>query len=355
MSLDAAWQKQLMQEKPSWIYSLLGALYRFSLKIRHSAYDRGWVASYRVPACVVSIGNIACGGTGKTPIVQMIAKALSSKFKVAILSRGYRGGAEHFDIPLQISEGKGPIAEAALAGDEAYLHAVALPNVSVWAGKRRLRAAKEAIALGAELLLLDDGMQHRALQRDIEIVVFDGQDDLLKQRLLPVGRLRDLPERLNEADYLIVHHAPENLEMLASQLATYTTAPIIATRMSPTQECKERICGRKIAYFCAIGRPERFCSMLQSLSSTIVHKFIKRDHAAFDEIELRAFAKEAREKGAELLVCTKKDYVKLRDGLELSLPILAVDAEAEIVEGQNVWDSLINHIIAETKKRELTP
>ncbi|MBS3904932.1 MAG: tetraacyldisaccharide 4'-kinase [Simkania sp.] len=355
MSFEMIWQKQISKKTPSLLFALLSVFYRCALKFRHRAYDRGWITPHKVSACVVSIGNIACGGTGKTPIVQMVAKELSLRCKVAILSRGYRGGAEHFEEPLAVSQGAGMTADVHLAGDEAYLHASSLPGVAVWVSKHRLQSAKKAIAKGAEVVLLDDGMQHRALHRDVEVVVLDGQDNLLEQRLLPSGRLRDLPERLAVANYIIIHHAPEDLTHIAKQLSLYTAAPLIATRMSPSAKCKEIISGRKIAYFCAIGRPERFRATLRSLSVDLIEGLEEKDHALLDEKKLQGFAKISKEKGAELLVCTRKDFVKLPNYLSLPLPLFALDAEAEVIAGHDAWDALMNTIISKLQKRENLP
>ncbi len=339
----------MFKENKSPLHLMLSKFYQVGLVLRHHAYDQGWFASEKVPACVVSIGNIACGGTGKTPIVQKLAKELSAHRKVAILIRGYRGGAEHFDPPCLVSEGDGPLVDAALAGDEAFLHASALPGVSVWASKYRTKAAHLAIENGAEIILLDDGMQHRRLKRDIEIAVIDGCDDLLKQKFLPSGRLRDLPQRLKFAHAVIVHHAPEVLDTVFQQLRTFTDAPFIATRMMPTAESKKRLSGRKVAMFCAIGRPERFEATLKNLKADVVLRLCLRDHSEFEQKELGRFAEEAKKEGAEVLVCTRKDFVKLPSAL--NLPIVVLDAEVGVVEGQNSWENLLQQILLQTEQR----
>ncbi len=321
----------------------LSSLHRQGLRLRHHAYDRGWFTSTRVPACVISVGNIAWGGTGKTPIVQKLAKELSIHHKVAILSRGYRGGAEYFDPPLLVSSGRGPIVDAALAGDEAFLHASTLPEVAVWSSKYRVKAAYSAIAQGAEAIILDDGMQHRRLQRDVEIVTIDGSDHPIKETLLPSGQLRDLPERLQGADVIIVHNAQADLKDRFEEIRKFSKAPLIATRMLPKLASIEAIQNKKIGMVCAIGKPQRFETTLRSLNAEIVERLCLRDHSPISDRKLSRFAQDAKNKGAEILVCTRKDFVKISSN-DIALSLIVLDAEASIIEGQDVWDKLIKQI-----------
>lgn len=143
---------------------LLSCGYLAGVKVRNTAYDRGTLKEVDSGLFVISIGNIVAGGTGKTPLAAFIAEELSQKKKVAILSRGYRGTLGK-DI-LHVTSKTPP----SLCGDEPRLLADMLPEVLVFAGKDRVQAAEKAKAAGAEILLLDDGMQHRRLRRDVEIV-----------------------------------------------------------------------------------------------------------------------------------------------------------------------------------------
>jgi tetraacyldisaccharide 4'-kinase len=323
------------------------ALYQCGLRLRHHAYDQGWFSSCSVPACVVSVGNIAWGGTGKTPLVQKIAKELSGRHRVAILSRGYRGGAEYFDPPLLVSDGRGPLVDAALAGDEAFLHAACLSNVAVWSSKYRVKAARLAIAQGAEVLILDDGMQHRNLKRDFEIITFDGRGAFFKQALLPFGEWRDLPERLRCADLIVVNHAKEGFAEEFKGIRSFTDAPIIATKMVPNRESIEAISNKKVAMFCAIGRPQNFESTLLSLGIEIVDRWILRDHSPICKKKFDHFAKRAKNKGAEILVCTRKDFVKLPTHEH---QVVVIDAEPTIISGEAAWEKCLKEITERSHK-----
>lgn len=316
---------------------IIKSLHRLGLQLRHMAYDKGWAAFSIPPLCTVSVGNIAFGGTGKTPIVQKLAKAFSQNYKVAISIRGYLGAAEHFDQPILVTAQ----TDVALCGDEALLHARALPNVLVWAGKSRYDASRLSFESGADLLFLDDGMQHRKLKRDVEIAIVDAATDFENEWL------RDLPERLKKVDALIVHHAKENWETAVSQLKKFTDAPLIATQMKVSEKTKSALKGKKIAYFCGIGKPKRFEETLGSLETTIIGKCIFADHA---DIDFKKISKMA--KGAEILVCTQKDFVKLPgDPRNLPLPLHVVEAEAEVIGGVPAWENLLNIIANKVLKK----
>ena len=153
----------------------LSALFSLAIRLRHFLYDRGWLRSYAVRCPVVSVGNIEAGGTGKTPLVLLLAEAFRHR-KVALLTRGYG------EVP-----------------DEAPLLQKRAPFAKVYVGKDRLVSAQKAIAEGAELIILDDGLQHRRLKRDFELVAISETLDVWKKqgpfRYLPWGRLRDTPRR----------------------------------------------------------------------------------------------------------------------------------------------------------------
>ncbi len=325
-------------------------LYGFLLTLRHAAYDRGFLSIDKGSIPVVSVGNLALGGTGKTPIAQLLALELSSRRRVAMILRGYKGRGEHKRSTTCISKGEGPLVDVAIAGDEAYLHAKKLACVSVWVGKRRIKSLQASIGWGAEIAILDDGMQHRALQRDIELVVLDGREDFREEKLVPLGRLRDIPKRLSKADGIFIHHPERPLSVYKNQLAAYTKAPLIGTEMIFTQESIKQIQGKKVAYYCALGRPEKFIEILKTQAQEVVYGISLRDHSVFSEKKLRNFSKIALQKGAESIVCTEKDFVKLPKGLTLDLPIVELKAHVQVVSGKKNWKSLVESILLKSRE-----
>jgi len=320
-------------------------LFGSALAVRHAAYHLGICKSQQVPAFVISVGNIACGGTGKTPFVRFLAQALAASSKVAILSRGYRSLSECARHPLLITGENGPLFSADVCGDEPYLLASSLPGVSVWVGKRRLEAARLASSQGSEVIILDDGMQYRKLKRDLEIVLVDGGDILAGGRLLPSGRLREFPSRLKPADLIVVNHADEKIPLSAyqEQLHRFTTAPLITVRTHSVIKGVS-IAGQRVGLFCALGRPDRFIASIKETAAELVATLLGSDHSSFSEETLQIFAEECRKKGAKALVCSAKDAVKLPPQLTLNLPLAIADSKIELLDGQEAWQALQRRI-----------
>src|ERR1700733_10630426 len=175
--------------------------YRSVIALKNLAYDKKLLASEKLSVPVVSIGNLVAGGTGKTPLVHSLALALQGKVHLGILSRGYKSQIEKSKQIKQISAGNGPLCSPAECGDEPYLLAQKT-KASLWVGADRIASGKKAIEQGANCLLLDDGMQHRRLFRDFEIVVIDGTSPFSEGNFLPCGWLRDSPKRLKNADLI---------------------------------------------------------------------------------------------------------------------------------------------------------
>jgi len=335
------------RRSPPFVKALLSCLsrfYRFGVKWRHFAYDVGLFKSVAAASPVVSVGNIVAGGTGKTPVVQMLAEALKGDQTLAIISRGFRSRAEEDDEGgFCVSRGQGPLLSPEICGDEPYCLAARL-DVFVWVGKDRVACAQEAVRHGANCLILDDGMQHRRLKRDFEIVVIDANDPFGKGNFLPRGLLRDLPERLKEVDLIVANHIEDELHYRDVQkvLAPFTSAPFVATKLYVTnpEECSRKTVG----VFCGIGKPLYFLETVEELGNEVVHKQFLLDHVAPKKHDLEAFAKESLERGAEAVLCTEKDWVKLPKDLNSSLPIVPVKIRLEIVAGKEHWDATINKI-----------
>ncbi len=302
-------------KKILWLLSLL---YQAGVGLRHRAYKLHLLSPKKVPAVVVSVGNIVAGGTGKTPLVHFLAGELAKENKVAILSRGYHSEVEDQNIRVE------PSMTAAQVGDEPFWLAQKLPSVQVWVGSDRVISAQKAIENGAEILLLDDGFQHLKLHRDFDVVVVSGEAPYSNGYYLPRGFLRDLPSRLNEASLLAVMGA-KRLDLAVPQVIFERTTPV-------------DLMGKKVALFCAIGNPERFLKQVVAAGAHIAVSYMKPDHAPFAIQELEELAQTSK---AECLVCTEKDFVKLPEN---SLPIIAAPLELSITDGEEVWKHFINQI-----------
>jgi tetraacyldisaccharide 4'-kinase len=312
---------------------LLSYIYHLGIYFRNLAYDRGLVKSYSLPIPVISIGNIVAGGTGKTPLTYLLAKQLSYHKKLAILTRGYRSEIEHSSAPVKIQKGDSP----ARCGDEPYWLAQKLSHVDIWVGKKRLISAHLAVQSGAQILLLEDGMQHRRVHRDFEVIVVNSSDLFGKGYFLPRGLLRDSPKCLSRADLVVINGISKLVEVEIA-LRRFTNAPFVWMKM----ESQIDLQNKSVAVFCAIGQPDRFIKTLESCGAHIKAVLFKEDHLPFIEEEINQLALTS---GAELLVCTEKDYVKLPQNFKYHLPLVSVTAQLSILEGQEVWDSFVAAIL----------
>lgn len=325
---------------------LISLGYRAAVALHKSFYDRGWKVSYRSSLPVISIGNITVGGTGKTPVTLHLAEVLASEGKVAILSRGYRAKAERGKRPLTVSLGAGPLIKAALAGDEPYLLACRAKNALVFAGRDRKAASLLAEKAGAQVILLDDGMQHRALARDFEIVVLDASAPFGNGEMLPLGPLREPKEALRRADILFLNDVEDETlfnEALTTLRPYNSHAPAIGfkRRVIGVFHGGEEISleGQKVALFCGIARPMKFMKTVKDLRAEIVHQKILRDHGALVGEEKEVFFREAKRKGASLVLTTEKDWVKEED------PSIAyVKIGLECVFNRALFDQFVNRV-----------
>ncbi len=260
------------------------------------------------------------------------------------MTRGFRSQIEQSGRIEQISKGSGPLLPAGECGDEPFFLAQKT-KASIWVGADRILSGRRAIADGANCLLLDDGMQHRRLRRDFEIVIVDGADPFSKGRFLPWGLLRDSPKRLKNASAIVVTHVKDtaHFRRIQTLISPFSRAPLIGTQVEILN--KDRFSPRKIGVFCGIGQPSRFLQTARDLNQEIVDTLILRDHGVLQNGQLEKFAKNCHKKGAEALLCTEKDYVKLSPNLSLGLEIIPVGIELKIIAGKEHWEQLIDNIL----------
>ncbi len=315
-------------------------LYHLGVVFRHFLYDIGWCKSHRVSLPVVSVGNIVAGGTGKTPFVRALIEALACPpGDVAVLTRGYRSYLE--DKSQQISSGMGPIVSAKICGDEPYWLA-SKTSAAIWVGKDRLVSAKQAVQSPAKLLILEDGFQHRRLSRDIDIVLLDAADLFGGGYYLPRGLLRDLPKRLQNADWIIVNHLENGDAMPAieRELRRWTDAPLIG--MGPKYHLE--VSWKNAGAFCGIAKPKRFCSAVQAAGCNLVDTLESEDHKLPSFQDLTLWAERCRQEGAEGLICTEKDFVKLPAAFIAGLPVCPLQMTLRCIYNQNHWQEMLQTI-----------
>ncbi len=294
--------------------------YRAGLVAREAAYAGGLLRRGRAGRPVVSIGNLTVGGTGKTPAVELVARWLAEDGRrVAVVSRGYgrRRGA-----PVEIvSDGRAVLADVERAGDEPLLLARRLPGVPVVVGADRLAAARAAAArFRPDVVLLDDGFQQRRLVKDVEIVCLDARAPWGRGGLFPRGTLREPPGALRRAHLLILTHAGarDGLDPLVrdgagaapwfpAALAVEGVGRLGRAGTDPVT----RIQGRPLLAFAGIAAPEGLASTLREAGVAVRDLVAFPDHHPYRAADLRALAARARAVGAEALVTTEKDAVRL--------------------------------------------
>lgn len=327
---------------------------------RNWCFDHGWFRRHCPPVpLVISIGNIVAGGTGKTPVTLLLAKEFHGTFPLAILSRGYRSKAEKQKVPTFLCSSKGPLYPASYCGDEPFLLAQNLPEALVYVGKNRHKTSFMAAKAGVKLIILDDGMQHRRLYRDLDVVVMDARDLFGQGYFLPRGFLRESAQSLSRANLIMLNHIETAEQFIAAkaQIACYSKAPVVGARLHVSNifdfkgEKIESLVNKKVGIFCGIANPDYFEKSVENQGAQIIGKCIVSDHCAFDTSNLEKFAKHCKGLGAELLLCTEKDRVKFGDTLNLTLPTAWLKVELSIVEGAEVWQSFINQAKSDILRR----
>ena len=384
----------------------LSHIYRFAVDLRLSMYRHSLKKRRNLGSFVVSVGNLTVGGTGKTPVVELLARTLASHGrKVAILSRGYRSKArtrkEKFEdarikvaemekeklakggspfswferflrtiqalntrmAPKVVSDGKKVMLTSQEAGDEPFMLARNLvekpnrPGVAVIVDKDRVHGGRYAITqYGADTLLLDDGFQYMPLRPRINIVLVDATNPFHNHEPLPSGLLREPIEHINKADYIFLTKSKglDSLRHLKRFLKRHNPrAPIIECNHEPrhlqglwddSQQELTALKGLKVAAICGIAVPESFEGYLEALGATIVYRERYVDHHRYRESEIESFCKKGAELGAQMFVTTEKDAVRIPEIDTHGLPFTFLRVEITILKGKRHFDDCITSI-----------
>lgn len=294
-----------------------------------------------LPGRVVSVGNLTLGGTGKTGLVEAVARSLAGDVPLVVLLRGY--GAGHSAGPIVVSTGCEIRAGWKEAGDEAFLLARNVPGLRVVSGKDRRISGRLAIAeLGASLIVLDDGLQYWQLSRDADIVLVDARSPFGNGHVMPAGLLREPLSGLRRASAVVLTHVNEvsesdldALEALVNRMspgvtvfrARYRGAEVLsATGVEPVGALR----GRTVVALSGIGSPSSFAATLREEGADVVKQLSFPDHHPFVQADVGLAEQRRIESGAAWIVTTVKDYVRMEDlALPDSLRVLRADLEIE--------------------------
>src|SRR5437764_3504108 len=299
----------------------LSGLYGLVVDRRSALYERGVFRQHRVRVPVISVGNITVGGTGKTPLVEWIARTLAVEgHRPCVVTRGYRRNTKR---RIVASNGVDISATLHEAGDEAFMLAESLKGkAAVVCDTDRVAGANWAIEnLKSDVIILDDGFQHRRIARDLDIVTIDATNPWGSGKLLPAGTLREPLAALSRADCFVMTRADNAAQtaVLRDELRSLNAkAPIFTsvTNLSETRSLPTNVSARidpkahPIAGFCAIGNPESFFILLKREGFQLKYQRAFRDHHRFNQSDLNRLEDAARKSGAELLITTAKYEVK---------------------------------------------
>ena len=356
---------------------MLSRGYQGIVQLRLNLYGNRILRQHEMGCFVVSVGNLTTGGTGKTPVVELLARTLADRGRrVAVLSRGYRSKARPWRekllsfikkgkdavLPRVVSDGKRVLLDSSQSGDEPYMLARNLVNpngngVAVVVDKDRVKGGKYAIRhFQADTLILDDGFQHLQLRPWLNILLVDTTNPFHNHEPLPVGLLREPICNMERADFIFLtkSNGGKHLRHLRGFLHRHNPkariiecnhVPCYLQRVDGDERLPlEALAGKPLAALSAIAVPTSFENFLSGLGGNIVFRKRYVDHHRYHAKELREFCREAEAAGAELLVTTEKDAVRLPELPAKRLPFYFLRVEIKILRGEENFNHCINEI-----------
>ena len=315
--------------------------YATAMKWRNRRFDRGHAKSFRIDVPVISIGNVTLGGTGKTPLVAWLAKWFrEQQIRVSIISRGYGAGTES-------------------RNDEAKELEARLPDVPHLQNPDRYAAARVAVdELETQLILLDDGFQHRRLQRDLDLVLIDATEPFGYDHVFPRGTLREPLQGLKRAHAIMLTRCNlvddstraairRRVQQVAPQ-ACWLEAEHDAVQLcsaSGATTSLEALASRPVAAFCGIGNPTAFRQTLTNKHFQIDRFREFPDHHNYSREDLESLQSWLANSNSEAAICTHKDLVKLAVERLGSHPLWALMIDLQISSGQPELEKLLQQVL----------
>ena len=367
-------------ETPFYGWLILGFLrgcsylYEYGVRLKLAMYDMGIKKKEKLDCCVISIGNITVGGTGKTPTAQKMADLIKRMgYRVVILNRGYRS---HWDKEIGVvSDGNKIFMTAYEAGDEAYLMAKTLPGIPVVIGKNRAVTGKYAVEkLNAEVIIMDDGYQHWHLERDLDVVLVDTLNMFGNGCVLPRGMLREPLENLNRGDLFLLTKTDQSSVLSRMQLRKTierynAKAPVVESVHHPknfveiadwykgiTQNHMDlsELEGKDVMVFSAIGNPSSFEQTLSSIGLNIKEAVRYPDHHDYGMLEMQYILERASSHKAVAMITTSKDAVKIPTEFIYSsreIPLYILNMDIQVTDGfEEFKECVLNAIKKEQDK-----
>ena len=367
-------------ETPFYGWLILGFLrgcsylYEFGVRLKLSCYKMGLKTRVKLPCCVISIGNITVGGTGKTPTAQKMADLIKRMgYRVVILNRGYRS---HWDKDIGVvSDGNKIFMTAYEAGDEAYLMAKTLPGIPVVIGKNRAVTGKYAVEkLNAEVIIMDDGYQHWHLERDLDVVLVDTLNMFGNGCVLPRGMLREPLENLDRGDLFLLTKTDQSSILSRKQLRQTiekynAKAPVVESVHHPKNFVEiadwykgittnrmdlSELEGKDVMVFSAIGNPSSFEQTLSSIGLNIMEAVRYPDHHDYGMLEMQYISERASSQKAVAMVTTSKDAVKIPTEFIYSsreIPLYILNMDIQVTDGFDKFRECVVNAIKKEKDK----
>jgi len=357
-----------------WILYGLSHGYLAIVQTRLALYRNRVFRPKPLGCLVISVGNLSVGGTGKTPVVEMLARALQAGGrKVAILSRGYKSVPRPFLLriwdklakkkkifePRVVSDGVSLLLDSRMAGDEPFMLANNLRGVVVLVDRDRVKSGAYAIEkFGTDTLILDDGFQYVRMKHGLEVVLVDRQAPFGNEFLLPRGTLREPPQNLRRATHIFITKCKgaDNTALIERIRKYNRTADIIECSHSPqhlknfvTGEIKPLsfLSGLKIGTLCGIAMPESFEKATEELGAQIILSKSYTDHHRYTVREIENFIRRCVRRNIDAIITTEKDAVRIPRIMQPEVPIYYLRVQIDILAGQQNWDKFVARLTSQ--------
>lgn len=349
----------------------LSRVYSGIIGIWNFLYEKGIFRHHTLGCQVISIGNLTVGGTGKTPIVEIFARALQKEGRrVAILSRGYKKVEHGFwkkklDMitgrarrrpPRVVSDGKSLLLDAARSGDEPYMLASNLPEVAVVVDKDRVKSGRYAIdKLKCDTLVLDDGFQYRALKHRVEIVLVDSTNPFSNGYILPRGLLREPIANIRRADFIFITKSRDaeqtELKALLRQLNPHAEISVCSHHPLYLQNVYtgerlplEWLREKRLATVAGIAMPDGFENEIRRQGGHLVYCKRFADHHRYTQQEIIDLINKARKYDVSAIITTEKDSVRLPQVQRVDVPLYFMRVEIKLLSGAEDFHACISRI-----------
>ncbi len=349
----------------------LSRIYGGIIAMRNFLYEQGIFRHHTLGCQVISIGNLTVGGTGKTPIVEIFARALQLEGRrVAILSRGYKKvehsfwkknldkltGRERRRPPRVVSDGKSLLLDAARSGDEPYMLASNLPEVAVVVDKDRVKSGRYAIdKLKCDTLVLDDGFQYRALKHRVEIVLVDSTNPFSNGHILPRGLLREPAANIRRADFIFITKSPDaaQTELQArlrrlnprAEISVCAHHPLYLQNIYTGERLPlDWLNSRRLATVAGIAIPDGFENEIRRQGGQLVYCKRFADHHRYTQQEIIDLINKARRRGAGAIITTEKDAVRMPKIQRVDVPLYFLRVEIKLLSGAEDFHACISRI-----------